>query len=95
MRLGMRQKCHAARQSAGVPRSNPSDSTIRVAFQPRCSLRATAILGRRRYAAISLTASVPMISSVVSEGRLLGLTPFDWSMLLGSSTLCGVLTLLF
>jgi len=37
----------------------------------------------------------PMISWVLSEGRLFGLTPADWSMLLGSSTLCGVLTLLF
>jgi hypothetical protein len=36
-----------------------------------------------------------MISCVMGEGRLLGLTPFDWSMLLGSSTLCGFLTLLF
>ena len=36
-----------------------------------------------------------MISSVVSEGRLFGLTPTDWWMLLGSSTLCGFLTLLF
>jgi hypothetical protein len=36
-----------------------------------------------------------MISSVVSEGRLFGLTPSDWWMLRGSSTLCGVLTLLF
>jgi len=31
----------------------------------------------------------------MGEGRLLALTPFDWPMLLGSSTLCGVLTLLF
>jgi hypothetical protein len=34
-----------------------------------------------------------MISCVLSEGRLFGLTPFDWSVLLGSSTLCGLLTL--
>ena len=65
------------------------------AFEPRCSLHATAVLAGWRYAAISHTASTPMISSVVSEGRLFGLTPSDWSMLLGSSTLCGVLTLLF
>jgi hypothetical protein len=31
----------------------------------------------------------------MGEGRLFGLTPFDWSMLLGSSTLCGFLALLF
>ena len=36
-----------------------------------------------------------MISCLVSEGRLLGLTPSDWSVLLGSSTLCGFLMLLF
>jgi hypothetical protein len=34
-----------------------------------------------------------MTSCVLSEGRLFGLTPFDWSVLLGSSTLCGLLTL--
>jgi hypothetical protein len=65
------------------------------AFQPCCSLRATAVLAGWRYVVISLTASTPMISSVVSEGRLFGLTPSDWWMLLASSTLCGVLTLLF
>lgn len=36
-----------------------------------------------------------MINSVVSQSRLFGLTPSDWAMLLGSSMLCGVLTLLF
>ena len=36
-----------------------------------------------------------MISGMLSDGRLFGLAPFDWSVLLGSSVLCGVLTLLF
>jgi hypothetical protein len=35
-----------------------------------------------------------MISCVMSEGRLFGLTPSDWSVLLGSFALCGLLTLL-
>jgi hypothetical protein len=34
-----------------------------------------------------------MINSVLSEGRLCGLTPSDWSVLLGSFVLCGLLTL--
>ena len=33
--------------------------------------------------------------SVLSKGRLFGLTPFDWTVLLGSSSLCGLLTLFF
>jgi hypothetical protein len=32
---------------------------------------------------------------VMSEGRLFGLTVSDWSVLLGSFMLCGLLTLLF
>jgi hypothetical protein len=36
-----------------------------------------------------------LISCVLSEGRLFGLTPFDWSVLLGSLILGGLLTLLF
>ena len=70
-------------------------STARGAFRLSCNLCATAVVARRRYVAISLTASTPMINSVVSQSRLFGLTPSDWAMLLGSSMLCGVLTLLF
>ena len=44
---------------------------------------------------VSQRGHIAMISCVMGEGRLFGLTPFDWSMLLGSSTLCGFLTLLF
>jgi hypothetical protein len=33
--------------------------------------------------------------SVLSKGRLFGLTTFDWTVLLGSSSLFGLLTLLF
>ena len=29
--------------------------------------------------------------SVLSKGRLFGLTTFDWTVLLGSSSLCGLL----
>jgi hypothetical protein len=36
-----------------------------------------------------------MLSHVMSEGRLFGLTVSDWSVLLGSFMLCGLLTLLF
>ena len=32
---------------------------------------------------------------VLSKGGLFGLTAFDWSVLLGSSSLCGLLTLFF
>jgi hypothetical protein len=38
---------------------------------------------------------ISMVSYVMSEGRLFGLTASDWSVLLGSFTLCGLLTLLF
>jgi hypothetical protein len=34
-----------------------------------------------------------MLSCVLSEGRQLGLAPFEWSVLLGGSVLCGLLTL--
>jgi hypothetical protein len=34
-----------------------------------------------------------MLSCVLSEGRLFGLAPFEWSVLLGGSVLCGLLTL--
>jgi len=33
-----------------------------------------------------------MTSSVLNEGRLFGLGLVDWSMLLGSFVLCGLLT---
>jgi hypothetical protein len=36
-----------------------------------------------------------MVSHLMSEGRLFGLTVSDWSVLLGSFMLCGLLTLLF
>jgi hypothetical protein len=36
-----------------------------------------------------------MINSVLSDGRLCGLTPSDWSVLLGSFVLRGLLTLVF
>ena len=36
-----------------------------------------------------------MMTYVISEGRLLGLTPSEWSMMLGGVALCGFITLLF
>jgi hypothetical protein len=36
---------------------------------------------------------IAMLSCVLSEGRLFGLAPFEWSVLLGGSVLCGLLTL--
>jgi hypothetical protein len=36
-----------------------------------------------------------MVSCVMSEGRLFGLTVSNWAVLLGSFMLCGLLTLLF
>ena len=33
-----------------------------------------------------------MMSQVLNEGRLFGLGPVDWSLLLGSFVLCGLLT---
>jgi hypothetical protein len=36
-----------------------------------------------------------IVTYVLSEGRLFGLTASDWSVLLGSLALCGLLTLLF
>jgi hypothetical protein len=35
-----------------------------------------------------------MINHVRNEGRLFGLTASDWSLLVGSFALCGLLTLL-
>jgi hypothetical protein len=35
-----------------------------------------------------------MLAYVKSEGRLFGLKPSEWSMLLGGVILCGLLTLL-
>jgi hypothetical protein len=35
------------------------------------------------------------MSCVLRNDRLLGLASFDWSVLLGGSMLCGLLTLLF
>jgi hypothetical protein len=36
-----------------------------------------------------------VLASVVSEGRLCGLKPAEWSMLLAGVALCGFVTLLF
>jgi hypothetical protein len=36
-----------------------------------------------------------MMTHVMSEGRLFGLTPFDWAVLLVGLTVCGALTSLF
>jgi hypothetical protein len=35
------------------------------------------------------------MSCLLTNDRLFGLAPFDWSVLLGGSMLCGLLTLLF
>jgi hypothetical protein len=35
-----------------------------------------------------------MVAHIMSEGRLFGLKPFDWAMLLAGMTLCGALTFL-
>ena len=36
-----------------------------------------------------------MITFVISEGRLFGLTPSEWSLMLGGVALCGFITQLF
>jgi hypothetical protein len=36
-----------------------------------------------------------MMTYVLSEGRLFGLQPTEWSMLLVGTAICGFLTLLF
>jgi hypothetical protein len=36
-----------------------------------------------------------MMTYVISEGRLFGLTPAEWSMMLGGVAICGIITLLF
>ena len=59
-----------------------------------CHLSATVGIAVRHYAAHGFTTGRPMISCVMSEGRLFGLTPSDWSVSLGSFALCGLLTLL-
>ena len=61
----------------------------------RSSGDATAVLADRRYAANGLTGTIAMMSCVLRNDRLFGLAPLDWSVLLGGSMLCGLLTLLF
>jgi hypothetical protein len=73
----------------------PRYLTIRTGIQSRCSARATAVVAGCRYSRNRLTTGKSMGVYVMSEGRLFGLTPSDWSVLLGSFTLCGLLTLLF
>jgi len=36
-----------------------------------------------------------MMTFVISEGRLFGLTPSEWSLMLGGVALCGFIKLLF
>jgi hypothetical protein len=65
-------------------------------IQPFCDLRATAIVAVTRYGAAGSKQRAPaMMAYVASEGRLFGLTPTDWAVLLVGMMLCGVLTPLF
>jgi hypothetical protein len=73
----------------------PRQLTISIRIQSVCSARATAVVADCRYSRNRLTAGKSMVSHVMSEGRLFGLTVSDWSVLLGSFMLCGLLTLLF
>jgi hypothetical protein len=63
----------------------------------RRSPAATALVAGRRYAATGLTETFTIhdMSCVLRNDRLLGLALLDWSVLLGGSMLCGLLTLLF
>jgi len=81
---GLRQKCHAGLKCSLAGR-----------VLARSSGDATAILADRRYAANGLTGTIAMMSCVLRNDRLFGLAPLDWSVLLGGSMLCGLLTLLF
>ena len=69
-------------------------------IQRFCDLRATAMSPVARYGAGYWSAWLQTTSTCdddvrVSEGRLFGLAPFDWAVLLVGMTLCGVLTPLF
>ena len=66
-------------------------------FEWVCDPRATAVSGLPRYSAMRQHTEwyTHMMTYVISEGRLFGLNPSEWSMMLIGVTLCGLMTLLF
>jgi len=60
-----------------------------------CDPRATAVAADSRYSTTLATSRSIMMTYVVSEGRLFGLTPSEWTMMLVGVALCGFITLLF
>ena len=62
------------------------------ALQPRRRLRA---IGAILQSGPTKQRAPTMVAHIVSDGRLFGLKPFDWVMLLAGMTLCGALTSLF
>ena len=65
-----------------------------------CNLCATAIPSLTRYSGNTLFGwdqrrAPAMMAHVLNQGRLFGLTPLDWAVLLLGVTLCGAVTSLF
>ncbi len=70
--------------------------TVRRKIQSVCDLCATAVFISTRYNIRRWDQRVPPIMAyLATEGRLLGLKPSEWSMLLVGVALCGFLTLIF
>jgi hypothetical protein len=64
-------------------------------IHPACARSTTAATARNGYVVVAVRERVfAMLAYVKSDGRLFGLNPSEWSMLLGGVTLCGLLTLL-
>jgi hypothetical protein len=87
---------------AALPQENDYVGVRRVlrTIEQPCNLPATAELPSIRYGGeYSVTETqrlTPvMMAHIMSEGRLLGLAPFDWSVLLLGMMFCGILTSLF
>jgi hypothetical protein len=70
-------------------------STILLAIDAACARSTTATNACNGYVVVAVRQWVfAMLAYVKSEGRLFGLNPSEWSMLLGGVILCGLLTLL-
>jgi len=60
-----------------------------------CARSTTATSARNGYGGVAVRQRVfAMLTYVKSDGRLFGLNPSEWSMLIGGVILCGLLTLL-
>jgi hypothetical protein len=81
-----------------APKQTMSNTILGRKVPPLGDLRPTPVAAGNPYGAGQATARQwvsAFMTSMVSEGRLCGLQPSEWSMLLIGVALCGVATLLF